>query len=250
VRRAARTLATPLLALVLVVGCTARVQVLATRDGGAEAGDRPVADCMLALRDGVAGQPCAFVDECRAQRSPCCIETLFCVDGRLERPPVRCEPGCQDCTTDAECRSGQLCDDAGRCAACPLETPDACPACPATFTRISRNGCATCDCLPPTECRSPAQCAAGEACVASPACAPRCPDAPTTCCASVCTATRCPGPPPLGCDVPCPTLMPCDRCVAVTCDCVDARWECRPVCAPEGPPICATPRDRTTLARA
>ena len=225
--------------LALLTACTSRARVLVTRDGGVDSGEEPVHDCIEALRLGLLGQRCDFVEPCRVPRGPCCVDAAMCVDGRVVRPPLECAPDCVECEGDHACPPPRLCEE-NRCVPCPTISPTACPPCPPTFVPLFRNECATCECLPETECRIPDGCAGDELCYPGLVCDPECATRGEECCANVCSVPGCVPRAPLGCQMRCPPEMDCGVCLAAHCECVDNDWECRPVCAPDlaRPPPC------------
>lgn len=224
------------LALLALGGCNVERAVLSSaRDAAVD-----VTTCDQAFA-AAAGSSCALADVCvrRGVSDPvCCRDLAFCSDGLLRRTE-ECEELCAPCELDRQCPIGEAICDGTRCRPCPDTAT--CPACPEGWARLERNGCATCDCAPPSECVVPDGCEAPQVCYVGSVCARGCDD-PLRCCANVCAAADppCARPAPLGCEMRCPAELGCASCAAAACACEAGTWRCRAQCA-GGSPACFVP---------
>jgi hypothetical protein len=130
-------------------------------------------------------------------------------------------------------------------------TGQACPAAPASCTGpcaygfqpllLARNGCAICECVPPSECSSNADCQSGEICYAGAQCEDGCSE-PSCCFGNHCSQPGCAGSrPPLclafGCSDGESCLAACD---ATSCECDGAGWACESTTG--GAPVASCPQ--------
>jgi hypothetical protein len=206
-----------------------------------------ITSCRDAWEQGTPGAPCALDAPC-ARPSPdesaCCTDTASCPAGALwlERA---CRPECA-CRDDAQCAFGRtICVDL-RCQACP--PTDVCAPCPPRWVRLTRNGCATCQCGPPSQCDHPMEpCMDGGSagrpgiCYPGESCAAGCDPWQPGCCSNACSQEGCAMPAPLGCLTECPPDVACGACAADSCECDGARWMCAPICADDLSFTCAHP---------
>ena len=187
-------------------------------------------------------QACLFTDACvvPTPADPTCCQTIAsCVAGTLDLASY-CQPGCAACMDDSGCVAGRQVCDGNTCVACP-DTSNCAPCAPG-LAPLTRNGCPTCTCAPPSECSfaDPATCP-NEECYPGLVCAPGCFPGDPSCCANVCATPGCPSPAPLGCDTDCgsnPTM--CASCVIGACACVMGQWSCTATCG-ERTGVCFQP---------
>jgi hypothetical protein len=188
-----------------------------------------------------AGAACAFAGTCNRvdPADPvCCTDTAYCNNGALVADRA-CNPDCTGCADDRECAPGAAICTAGHCTPCPSTIN--CQACPQGWQRLERNGCATCDCAPPSQCNpgptvpgTTNGCVLPEVCYPGKRCTPGCAPG-DDCCANTCSAPGCPGPAPVGCFMPC-VNMPCMQCAAESCECMpNGSWFCTPRCVDNEP---------------
>jgi len=236
-RCAALLLASLLLATRLTACSTVGVVLTAT-DAGLDAAP-PFTDCELALATGVDGAPCRDFTRCVRFTDACCLIGASCEEGVLVRSQPVCEDNCRPCADDRGCPSGELCE-SGRCGACPVpEPPGACPPCPTDTMPVTRNGCASCACSPPSACQNDADCGPELVCYPGQVCTGDCRSrGDLSCCANACGAPDvCPFPAPVGCRTTCPPELACPAgCYATSCRCdgTTMGWECALTCLPEG----------------
>lgn len=203
----------------------------------------PIDSCERAFSEGITGAPCEGLEMGCFRERGCCIDEAYCDAGRLFLFDDRCD-ACGRCGRDEDCAPGQIClGGAGMCVECPGPFPGECPPCPPELVAVIRNGCNTCECIPPTQCHvdeecgdpSVWRCARGLVCVC---------ENPETCCANACAAVTCRamGPPPEGCVVPCADpACPTGLCRNARCTCDADRWVCEHECAFEPFPMCPPP---------
>jgi hypothetical protein len=181
-------------------------------------------------------QACAFTGVCALPlpaAPACCSEIVTCSGGVLG-VHLYCADTCVTCTGDLDCPRGESLCDGEQCAACP--DPRACAPCAMGTTQLVRNGCATCECGPPSECE-PADntgCDPGDMlrCYPGQRCLAGCQPGESGCCINACALPGCASPAPLGCDTPCPIELGCQSCQAAACRCDGMAWTCDAVCAP------------------
>jgi len=210
--------------LLSLPACTAERQVLDNPSG-------VVTTCDQVWNGSQPGAACAFTDRCtRATPAEptCCTDVGLCTNGALELSQS-CRPEC-NCSDDSACTFGEaICE--GRCQACP--STDLCPACPADWVPLARNGCPTCRCGPASRCDVPdALCDPGAPaiCYAGASCAAGCDASVPGCCSNTCAERGCTAPAPLGCLTTCPAENGCALCATTACTCLQGRWECTAVC--------------------
>ena len=127
--------------------------------------------------------------------------------------------------------------------ACPTE-PVSCPGpCEHGFQPqlLGRNGCAVCECVPPSECTGSADCPSDQICYAGAQCEDACSD-PTCCFGNHCSRPGCGSSrPPLclafGCSDGESCLAACD---ATSCECDGAVWTCESTTG--GAPVASCPQ--------
>lgn len=181
-------------------------------------------------------QACDFTDVCALPlpMSPtCCAELVACTGGSLSVRPY-CDDGCVTCDGDSDCEPGMRLCDGQQCVACPDVT--SCATCPAGTAPITRNGCRTCECAPPSQCE--ASDPAGhcdpmntQVCYPGQRCGDGCQPGEAGCCLNVCALPGCASPAPLGCDTPCRSANGCMTCQTTNCRCDGMAWTCDEVCA-------------------
>ena len=220
----------------LVAGCTVERDVLVTATI-TTCEDAVVADL---------GAACAFAGTCTLPTlaNPlCCDDVADCKDGRIERSQ-QCKASCASCRDDTGCEAGKAICDGSVCVACPIV---ACPACPANWVPLERNGCPTCDCAPKPSCGpnvSGAACVTPQkACYVGADCTAGCAANDEGCCTHQCADAGCTGPIPTGCLAVCPGPIAsvCHTCAATQCDCVGGAWQCMIACVDGAHASCVAP---------
>jgi hypothetical protein len=215
-----------LLLLAALAACTVEHQVLDDPAGVVVTCDEAWLGQLLA--------PCAFEGTCD-RASPldpeCCTDFAYCsMDDGLVVDTI-CAPNC-GCEGDFECTYGAAYCEGARCVECP--PIDFCSDCDPSWTRLTRNGCETCTCAPPSECTFPGvECDdnGAELCYVGAVCANGCdPYLDAGCCANVCSTPGCAEPAPIGCWTDCPVELGCSICATGWCECDGERWICEPVC--------------------
>ncbi len=197
-----------------------------------------VTTCADAWRVGVNGGSCAFEGTC-SRPSPlapdCCTDYAYCAGSSLVLSDS-CSEGC-GCISDDDCVSGASICAEGACVACPGEA--LCAPCPEGWERLSRNGCATCQCAPPSECGPTAECEVGT-CYPGASCADGCDAEHEGCCANVCAEEGCASPAPLGCVTAC-TDGSEGWCATSFCACAAGAWVCEAIAIDELDVSCSFP---------
>jgi hypothetical protein len=220
-----------LAACVLLVACTDERRVLEDPEG-------LVSSCANAFAE-PAGAPCVLAGRCEraASSNPlCCTEVATCSAHALVLT-TECDPAC-DCDSDGDCPFGQATCGEIRCEPC--APTSLCPACPAGWVRLERNGCDTCQCGPPSACMTPGEaCGADQVCYAGQSCASGCDATVEGCCSNACAASGCLGDAPVGCHTPC--TDGCTSCATSTCRCEARTWVCDSICAEDVPLVCTYP---------
>jgi hypothetical protein len=220
--------------LALLAGCTIQRDVLFEQ----------VTTCGEAFT-GENGQACAFDGTC-TQPSPsdamCCTDTAYCLATGLV-VSHDCNPDCSPCADDSQCKHGAAICNGTVCEPCPLSP---CMACPAGWVYLSRNGCTTCDCAPPSTCNTgPSTCpAAVSMCYTGADCATGCTPGTPGCCSDQCGIPGCAGPIPVGCIATCTqaqTSSGCTTCATDHCTCTLGAWHCTTICANGHHASCAAP---------
>jgi len=224
-----RTLLLLLVTMSLPTACTESIEVLTTADAG-----KVWTDCAEALKlGGREGEPCSGFGVCVTRSEDgCCSRVVECVAGALDVQEF-CQPGCPGlCTQDSQCLFGrEWCAD-GQCTAC-LQPPAGCfDNCPRGWKPSMRNGCYTCDCVPPSQCRTSADCPSGLVCYGGSSCPANCKPGDASCCeGNFCGPPGCTLPAPTGCmTVGCATGFTCvvRGCSpsACRCDSASGSWLC------------------------
>ncbi len=180
-------------------------------------------DCATALGRARQGEACAGFGSCVSDAGSCCVDSARCSSGVITVATRDCS-ACASCTDDAQCPEKEWCD-GNHCQACPSNL--SCPACPPPFVPLTRKGCATCECGPPSACEG---CADAD-CRPSQYCQLECPGA--SCCVRQCAPAACEASPE-GCQTSCSSQQSCAFCVATKCVCTGSSWRCEPSCMPEG----------------
>ena len=232
-RTAALALAAAAAAL---AACTVERQVLLD--------DTVLITCEQVWATGAPGDRCDLVEQC-ARNNPdnetCCIDYAYCLTGELAMDTT-CDPECATCTDDHGCAAGAAVCSGMLCESCDLMTDPAgtmCNDCPPGWTYLTRNGCLTCECAPPTECDqnvadscSPAdpggsQCYQGLR-LADAACA----SDDAGCFSNTCSAPGCEPLAPVGCFTECRELTDCGQCATNDCECDpgSGTWVCDEIC--------------------
>ena len=146
------------------------------------------------------------------------------------------------CSLSGQCAFGTLCSDY-RCQACPAAPADCLGPCEHGFQPLllTRNGCAICECVPPSECRSDADCQNGETCYGGAQCEDAC-SGPACCFGNRCSRPGCEGSRPnlclaFGCSSGESCLAACD---ATSCECDGAGWVCENTTG--GTPVASCPQ--------
>ena len=179
-------------------------------------------DCELALQKGKESDFCSSFDTCYSTDNRKCTKKASCFNGRLSFSES-C-PGTCPCQEDSACGPSEWCVDAG-CQTC--DEPLECPPCPSAMEHITRNGCRTCDCGPPSQCE---RCLTNESCEASRYCLSGCVG--DLCCVQQCTDNSC-GRNPEGCSMDCGSLSCGGDCFAEKCGCTPEGYRCVPRCSPD-----------------
>ncbi|MFT3924277.1 MAG: hypothetical protein QM778_17205 [Myxococcales bacterium] len=148
------------------------------------------------------------------------------------------QPQGDRCKDDTDCGESALCTD-GECTMCPAHS--ACVACKPGWTYLSRNGCLTCECGPPTQCVEDV-CGSSMICVRGAICASGCER--LDCCANLCAEAGCVEPAPLGCtfkcqDAACNYACNAEKCL---CDTTTKEWVCYGGCADDPGAMCPPAR--------
>jgi hypothetical protein len=226
------------LALAACAGCTTPVPVLQIPE---------IRDCALA-RISEEGAPCAFTAPCLwtepASGGGCCANRATCNNRRLSLDND-CAAACQTCGRDVDCPFGAtFCvhgPEFGECAPCLPTGP--CPSCPAGWVPLTRNGCPSCECAPPSQCDifTPGSCPSPNRCYIGQRCAEGC-SGPDPCCVNVCSGGDCIPIVWEGCPVACKNLA-CGECMLEQCQCMPGgTWACRERCiAPGSVRTCQVP---------
>lgn len=218
----------------LAAGITAALAACITTDQDVLSVGVPLTACSEVAMRTSDNQACSFTDVC-AEPDPtdpgCCQTFVSCQAGLLQFDRY-CTTDCQACRDDSQCVAGRQICDGNTCVAC--RGPAECPPCDPGLVPLTRNGCATCQCAPPSECTDGTMSCDGSPtsiCYPGMVCAPGCVPGDPGCCANVCAERGCPSPAPLGCDTIC-TDPGCDpgNCITTACECVGARWECTGSC--------------------
>ncbi len=212
--------------------CTESIEVLTTEDAG-----KGWSDCAAALKLGRKGEPCSGFRGCVTRSEDgCCSRSAECAGGVLD-VQESCLPACPGpCGDDSQCLPGREWCTAGQCTPC-LQPPEGCfDNCPRGWKPRMRNGCYTCDCVPPSQCRTDAECAAGFVCYGGASCPPGCkPGDPSCCEGNFCGPPGCALPSPTGCmTVGCATGFTCvvRGCTPTYCRCDSSsgNWLCTTDC--------------------
>lgn len=131
------------------------------------------------------------------------------------------------CTAHRDCDAGSVCS-SNTCQACAPSSGCA-AACSNGFSSavVARNGCAVCECVPPSDCRSSQDCPTGEICYAGAQCQDGCAT-PDCCFGNRCAAPGCAAAAGLNCSaVGCAEGGLCfSACPAVSCVCDGSSWRC------------------------
>ncbi|OJH40878.1 hypothetical protein [Cystobacter ferrugineus] len=223
-----------LTALPLHVGCTETFEVLSREDAGV---GMEWTTCEQALRMGSQGDRCQGFQDCAVTTaSGCCAKLAACVEGMLKLQE-KCREECPaSCVVDGQCLSGrEWCVD-GRCTSC-LPPPTGClDDCPRGWLPRMRNGCYTCECVPPSTCYEDSACTTGLSCYAGASCAEGCPPGVPRCCeGNFCSMPGCATTSPTGCMMTgCPSGHTCviKDCAPTSCRCdgVAGIWRCTSDC--------------------
>lgn len=234
-------------AAAVLAGCTVEHQVL-------NGDDVPVTTCEQVWLTGAPGDPCALTSQC-TRDSPtdpmCCFDYAYCRMGALVMDTT-CNPDCSSCADDHGCVEGAAVCNGMACEPCAPPNPGGmCAQCPPGWVNMTRNGCMTCECAPPSECDPINPDGTGVMCqdpndpnggecypgmrFADPGCAPDDPG----CFANVCSISGCQGPAPLGCFTSCddPAMPPCAQCATTACECDPGTgtWACAQICLDQTP---------------
>lgn len=179
--------------------------------------------------DGGGGANCG--DAGTPQQAQPCKEDLECGSGQLcllgacracdtQKPECpTCEPGsaplassvngcsvcrCSTsvCKTHAECALGSVCE-GNKCVPCDASAASKCPQeCPWSWKAqpLKRNGCAQCECAPPSACQADTDCGTGLRCYRGQLCQQDCTE--LGCCfGNFCSQPGCEDPPSLSCSL-------------------------------------------------
>jgi hypothetical protein len=221
----------------LLAACTVERQVLLD--------DTLLINCEQVWVRGESGDRCDLVEQC-ARNTPenetCCVDFAYCVMGELAMDTT-CDQDCVTCTDDHGCTAGVAVCNGSLCETCEQLDPAGsmeCDDCPPGWIYLTRNGCPTCECAPPSECDQnladgcpqtepggPQQCYQGMR-SADLACATD--DA--GCFANACSPPGCAPPVPAGCFTECRTIPECGQCATNNCECDQASggWICDEIC--------------------
>jgi hypothetical protein len=211
------------LLVLLGLGCSPEYALLETV-GGASSGGGPSAD-------GVAGSPVAGTSA-MGGTGTAAGGTGTAVGGTASSAGTSVGGGSAGatstpCAMHGECAVGTLCRD-NRCLECAQLADTCADPCDHGFRRfhVIRNGCDTCECVPPSECTISTDCANGEVCYAGTHCADGCND-PTCCSGNQCSPAGCGAAPAaclaFGCSAGGQCLAACE---ATTCECDGVSWIC------------------------
>jgi hypothetical protein len=132
------------------------------------------------------------------------------------------------CGGHADCPELQTCE-FSVCAPCADSAIDCSQPCPAQQIRVAtiRNGCAICECAPPSECTKDGDCAMGEICYRGAQCEDGCGDSLECCFGNHCGVPGCSGPPPSCSLAGCEGGNVCQpTCIEATCFCNGMVWLC------------------------
>lgn len=202
--------------LVLLAGCA-----LPGGDVATTRAPDVVTGCTDATAAAVVGTACVGFEMCTTKVATCCARTTVCQSGVVVKVSDDCS-ACPTCADDDGCAQGAWCI-SGSCQSCPKAE---CPACPAPFVALTRHGCPTCDCGPPSTCDG---CAAPDKCLAGSYAVAGCSG--MGCAVARCQDTSCASPSPEGCSTSC-GAQSCQTCFANGCVCRQGSWSCTPTCAP------------------
>lgn len=229
-----------LVAVLAVAGCTVSHQVFGDDD--------PITTCEQVWLTGAPGDPCELAGTCErdAPTDPmCCIQFAYCRMGELVMDTT-CNPDCATCADDHACAPGSAVCNGMACEPCPPDpSGGGCTAmCPPGWATLTRNGCPTCECAPPSECTAAdgtvmcdpngSQLCYPGARYADQGCAPD----DLGCTANVCSEPGCPAPAPLGCFTACDITNPtCGQCATDHCECDPSTgsWSCTQICIDQYP---------------
>jgi hypothetical protein len=219
--------------LTLHDGCTESFEVLTSGDAGT-----PWTDCTQALKAGHSGERCEGFERC-VTLSPdgCCSRVAECSGGVLDIQGS-CQPDCpKRCRDDSACLFGREWCTEGLCTSCTPPPVECFNTCPRGWIPRMRNGCHTCQCMPPSQCHADVDCGAGLVCYAGASCPSGCqPGDPSCCEGNFCSPPSCTGPAPAGCMLMgCPEGNTCviRGCTPLYCKCDRATgtWQCATDCA-------------------
>jgi hypothetical protein len=177
------------------------------------------------------GADCALAGPCERPlpaNPACCTDYAYCTTSGLVVESV-CSPDCA-CEVDTSCSYGEAMCTNSVCAPCPAT--DACPPCPEGWMPLLRNGCASCECAPPSQCDALGENCSDEQqiCYAGASCAAGCDATQPGCCDNVCALPGCTDPAPVGCYTDCPPELGCELCATDHCICDGLRWTCDALC--------------------
>jgi hypothetical protein len=228
----ARHLLVLLVTMTLHSACTESIEVLTTADAG-----KGWTDCAEALKAGRQGEPCSGFRGCVTRSDDgCCSRVVECALGVLDiqESCLRDCPG--PCADDSQCLFGREWCTESKCTPCP-QPPEGCfDNCPRGWKPSLRNGCYTCDCVPPSQCHQDTECPAGFVCYGGVSCPAGCKPGDARCCeGNFCGPPGCALPSPTGCmTVGCPTGFTCvvRGCTPSYCRCDTASgaWLCTTDC--------------------
>lgn len=232
-------------ALVLLAGAVAML-VACTEDHVVLSATPLITTCSAAFA-AASGSPCNFTETCSQATvadPDCCTDNASCSDGQLVLGSS-CKPYCKPCSTDSQCATALATCNGTTCEACvPVDT---CDACPAGWTRLTRNGCQVCDCAPPATCSAAASvsassCPGSEMCYTGEDCTSGCTTDEMGCCSNQCAAAGCTGPIPVGCLASCTAAQAgCTTCAATSCTCESGSWVCTVGCVEGAHASCVAP---------
>jgi hypothetical protein len=193
-----------------------------------------ITTCELA-RVAAEGDACDLPEPCfqtAASGGGCCTTRETCRDGGLT-VDTGCGSACTtQCGPDRDCPYGKAFCQGGLCTPC--AGAHDCPACPAGWVRLERNGCPSCDCAPPSQCDvlDPSTCPDPARCYIGGLCAEGCQS--FDCCVNVCSVASCFFLAPEGCPLPCRTIPGCTSCALEQCECIGNSFACRERCVAPG----------------